>query len=182
MTLPEQARSVDNQRLSEEIRNYEFLFKKYLPVPYWVSTILVLYYFNFFKHTYDCYLLITIWLAGVADKTVYTPTCAANRLGCEVGDLSGKYGEKIDFPAGLTSAKYFYTDEIPLSGAYSVVRKSITVHQEEAAAARYACSDIIQKVCRPFTSELSSWHQRFCKIVATYFIFGYSQLSLPLQN
>lgn len=81
-----------------------------------------------------------------ADKAVYGPTCSLNRLGCEVGDLSGKFNQTIDIPAGLASAKYFYTDEIPLTGAYSVIRKSITVHQARGAGPRYACADIIQKV------------------------------------
>lgn len=74
------------------------------------------------------------------------PSCT-KRLGCEVGDLNGKFG--LLTLAGDTSPykNVFFTDLIPLSGAYSVLSRSITIHARNKGAGRYACADIKQQVC-----------------------------------
>ena len=84
---------------------------------------------------------------SIVDASVYKPTCSNNRLGCETGDLNGKYNETINMAASPGTEKYFYTDDVPLSGAYSVIKKSVTIHHQQAAAARYVCADIIEQVC-----------------------------------
>ena len=80
------------------------------------------------------------------DAEVYGPGCSANRFACEIGDLNGKYNETINMAASPAVARYLYTDDIPLSGGYSVIKKSITIHQQREAAARYVCADILEKV------------------------------------
>ena len=80
------------------------------------------------------------------DSGIYGPTCQAHRQGCEVGDLNGKFQETIDMAASPDYKLYFYTDDIPLSGAYSVINRAITIHQAQQAAPRYVCADIKRKV------------------------------------
>ena len=80
------------------------------------------------------------------DKSVYGPSCSINRFACEIGDLNGRFNQTINMEASPGVSKYFYTDDIPLSGAYSVIKKSVTIHQQREAAARYVCADITEKV------------------------------------
>lgn len=78
---------------------------------------------------------------------MYAQSCA-EKLGCEVGDLNGKFG--LLTLASNAAGRYkmaFFTDVIPLSGAYSVLSRSITVHDRNKGAGRYACADIRQQVC-----------------------------------
>ncbi|XP_067951286.1 uncharacterized protein [Watersipora subatra] len=93
---------------------------------------------------------------AVKDKSVYNPACEINRFGCEIGDLSKKYNETVNMTSSKVS-KYFYTDDLPLSSAYSIINKSITVHKEFADAARYACADIVQKLTPVVTTE-TQWY------------------------
>lgn len=93
----------------------------------------------------DHNLIITEY--SIADKTIYSQGCTANKLACEVGDLNGKFGEKLDIVESPSVSRKFYTDDIPLSGAYSVIRRSVTIHMKNAAAPRYVCADIKRKVC-----------------------------------
>lgn len=119
-----------------------------------------------------------------AVSDVYKPTCLVNRLGCEVGDLSGKYNETLDLPARPSISKYFYTDEIPLSGAYSVIRKSITIHRADKAGARYVCADILQKVSL-FTCGIImiiSTSLQFAKRPNIFFSVHFLQCSMSLIN
>lgn len=81
-----------------------------------------------------------------SDSLIYSPTCQAHRQGCEVGDLNGKFLETLDMAASPDFNQYFYTDDIPLSGAYSVINRAITIHQAQSAAPRYVCADIKRKV------------------------------------
>lgn len=86
------------------------------------------------------------WKFIFSESDAYQPGCSANDLGCEVGDLSGK-SQPIDLLAVPTApAGYFFSDRVPLSGVYSVLSRSITIHDASGAAARFACADIKQKV------------------------------------
>lgn len=67
-------------------------------------------------------------------------------LGCEEGDLSGRF-TSIELAGNNQMQKYFFTGNIPLSGAYSVISRSIVIHDKTSGAARYACADINTKVC-----------------------------------
>lgn len=84
-----------------------------------------------------------------SDTAVYSKACSAsNLLGCEVGDTSAKFGP-IDLAGDNKMNQYFLTDiNTALSGAYSIIGRSVTIHGPSQVAPRYACADITQKVHR----------------------------------
>lgn len=68
---------------------------------------------------------------------------------CEIGDLSGKYGEYLNVPS-TGHAKLLYTDlRLPLTGHYSIVGRSIVVHGAGGAGHRVACAGIALDIDPP---------------------------------
>jgi len=67
-----------------------------------------------------------------ADCTVDTP------LGCEAGDLSGKFGSLMT----TGNASYVSTDdELQLQGRYGIIGRSIVIHNPDGS--RLACGNIV---------------------------------------
>ncbi|CAK8683483.1 unnamed protein product [Clavelina lepadiformis] len=97
--------------------------------------------------------------AEAATVVNYSQTCSIeNPFHCELGDLSAKLG-RINIGSSLrTSQKYFFTDEnIPLFGAYSVIGRSIVVHDPNAAAPRYSCANITRLHSTSVRTVSSTW-------------------------
>ncbi|XP_015786399.1 uncharacterized protein LOC107363652 [Tetranychus urticae] len=84
-----------------------------------------------------------------------------NPFRCELGDLAKKSGLKMSIAgySGSKQVKLFYTDEfLPLSGAYSIIGKSIVVHDINGPVQRgnrLACTPI--KKLHPMTASVRSW-------------------------
>ena len=67
-----------------------------------------------------------------ADCTISTP------LGCEAGDLSGKFGDLVT----SENASYVSTDdELQLQGRYGIIGRSIVIHNPDGS--RLACGNIV---------------------------------------
>ena len=59
----------------------------------------------------------------------------------EIGDLSGKFGGL----SGLDELSVVYTDpNIPLFGAFSVIGRSVVIHEDDQGGTRWVCSDILR--------------------------------------
>ncbi|MEE6524975.1 hypothetical protein FKM82_024731 [Ascaphus truei] len=85
----------------------------------------------------------------------YSQECkASNPLLCEAGDYAGRH-----IPIILTSptlARYLFTDtSSSLSGADSIVGKSLVIHGAESAMSRIACANLI--LLTPKQGKTSSW-------------------------
>lgn len=81
------------------------------------------------------------------DDSVYQKACTTtNKLGCEVGDTSAKFGT-MDLAQSDKVNRYFYTDtNVALSGAYTILGRSVTIHEQNRLPGRYACADITEQV------------------------------------
>ena len=80
----------------------------------------------------------------------------SNPLGCEIGDLSNKHGG-IDIGGGSLQKRFFVTDTfLPLSGPYSSLKRSVTIHGANGGASRLACADLILK--RPVIAKVTLWN------------------------
>jgi len=83
--------------------------------------------------------------ATVNIDSAYSTVCdVTSPYRCELGDLSGRHGNLV-IASQLRQGgnKYFYSDpSLPLSGAHSVMGRSVVIHAENAGASRYACADI----------------------------------------
>lgn len=68
--------------------------------------------------------------------------CSADeQLLCELGDLSGKSNSLT--LKGTLMTRFFYTDtDLPLSGAYSIINRSIVIHDANGSNSRLACANI----------------------------------------
>ena len=77
----------------------------------------------------DCVLQVP---AGLCNSTLNTPST------CEVGDLSGKHGS---FGGNATQVQTYTDSNLPLTGQYSVVGRSVVLHAA-AGGARLACASI----------------------------------------
>lgn len=86
-------------------------------------------------------------ITNFADKEFYASACTASgKLVCEVGDTSAKFGT-INLAGSNGVKRYLYTDiNVALSGAYTVIGRSFTIHGPSKAAARFACADIVEQV------------------------------------
>jgi len=86
-------------------------------------------------------------VGGHFDPTRQGTACTTNGdwSKCEVGDLSGRHGKLAG--AGSATVTVEVSDEqITLSGANSIVGKSIVIH--DATGARVACADIVAEGSR----------------------------------
>jgi hypothetical protein len=77
----------------------------------------------------DCVLQVP---AGLCNSTLNTPST------CEVGDLSGKHG---NFGGSATQVQTYTDSNLPLTGQYSVVGRSVVLHAA-ANGTRLACASI----------------------------------------
>nr|XP_039259748.1 uncharacterized protein LOC120336197 isoform X1 [Styela clava] len=85
--------------------------------------------------------------SGLSVASPFSTECNSNDpLRCELGDLSGRLGQiNIVSTQRTESGKFFFTDEyLPLSGAFSILGRSMVVHDPNAGAPRYACANITQ--------------------------------------
>ncbi|GFO44805.1 superoxide dismutase [Cu-Zn], partial [Plakobranchus ocellatus] len=80
---------------------------------------------------------------SVALMASYSDECSPlNQLRCEVGDQSKK-----TMTLDLKGVRKLSTDTyLPLLGRFSVQGRSIVIHAENKAAARFTCTDIIPKI------------------------------------
>lgn len=98
------------------------------------------------------------------NNDVYTRQCQASMLSeplrCRAGDTSLKSGFKLSLPVTyLNRSRYYYTDLfLPLTGANSIIGKSVVLYDENAPTQRgnrLACSNI--KVVHPLKAAIKSW-------------------------
>lgn len=84
----------------------------------------------------------------------------------EVGDLSGKFG----YLRGLSNINGVYMDpNVPLFGPYSILRRSIVIHQSDTDGTRWVCSDIqhmsrVVQVTTNFNTNLFSGRVLFYQL------------------
>ncbi|RWS31303.1 uncharacterized protein B4U80_11343, partial [Leptotrombidium deliense] len=74
-----------------------------------------------------------------SDIDSYTNDCnSGNQLRCEMGDLSGKHGSLT-----IGHKRYVYTDiNLPLTGNYSVLGRSIVIFDRNDNSVKMACANI----------------------------------------
>jgi Cu/Zn superoxide dismutase len=79
-----------------------------------------------------------------------TGTCnPAQPETCEYGDLSGKFGELTGLPSVV--AKEYTSATLPLSGADSIVGRSIVIHRDDATGSRWVCANIVMRAEASFS-------------------------------
>lgn len=93
---------------------------------------------------------------GALRNPNYATDCSPfNPQNCEIGDLSAKQA-----PLNLLSGRRyraFYTDSsLPLSGSYSVIGRSIVVHDASRGAPRISCADITELHARKMSATFDS--------------------------
>lgn len=67
-----------------------------------------------------------------------------NHITCEVGDLSGKWGNLVGVSSASTYVISRYQDSrLAMSGQYSIIGRSIVIH---SGSARYLCANIVPKI------------------------------------
>ena len=68
----------------------------------------------------------------------YSEYCnPSNRTGCEIGDLSGKFGRLTN------GTNTFWDDNLSLNGRYGILYRSIVIHRVEGSSTpRYVCATI----------------------------------------
>lgn len=79
-------------------------------------------------------------------ESLYSRNCSPsnpNKLhGCEVGDLSGKFGMIISFGTDIFET---YTDtNLPLTGPAGIINKSLLIHGTENNADEHICAPIVK--------------------------------------
>ena len=75
---------------------------------------------------------------GAANSPTYDTDCnPQNRQSCEVGDISGKFG---NFQSQATVTQELSDDLLDLYGVYSIIGRSIVIHYENGA--RFVCANI----------------------------------------
>lgn len=83
-------------------------------------------------------------------QQLYNNICNEHRQGCEVGDLSAKLNQSLNLASiRELPEKLFFTDELPLSGGYTIIRRSVVIHEVPVPgtpAPRLACADVLRKV------------------------------------
>ena len=58
----------------------------------------------------------------------------------EIGDLSGKFGSL----SGLnTISQSFYDPNLPLSGPFGIIGRSIVIHRDDSDGTRWTCADVV---------------------------------------
>ena len=100
----------------------------------------------------------------------YSTRCSANQSLCEVGDLSGKFGQ---FNASTLVTLTFTDNNLPLYGVHSIVGRSVVIHRSNGA--RWVCANIeygpsdVTVAYSPFRADL---------IGNIFFIEPYSPMGL----
>ena len=96
----------------------------------------------------------------------YSTSCSSNRSLCEVGDLSGKFG---NLP---TSLLFFMDTYLPLYGVHSIVGRSVVIHRNDGS--RWVCANI------EYPSDVTVAYSPFRNVFAgdIFFIEPYSPMSL----
>ena len=72
---------------------------------------------------------------GASLNPTYVSDCQMNKSLCEVGDISGKFGNLNDSTSSLT----LMDDSITLYGLYSIIGRSVVLHTD---GSRYICANI----------------------------------------
>ena len=73
-----------------------------------------------------------------ANNPTYSADCnPQNREMCEVGDISGKFG---NFPSRATVTQQLSDDLLDLYGVFSIIGRSIVIHREDGS--RFVCANI----------------------------------------
>ena len=96
----------------------------------------------------------------------YSRSCSSNSSLCEVGDLSGKFGN-------LPSSLGFFVDTyLPLYGVHSIVGRSVVIHRNDNS--RWVCANI------EYPSDVTVAYSPFRAVFAgnIFFIEPYSPTSL----
>ena len=75
--------------------------------------------------------------AGVGTDPNYIAMCAQSAASCEIGDLSGKFG---NFPSAASISETYEDPRLDLFGVYSIIGRSIVIHFENAS--RWVCANI----------------------------------------
>ena len=70
----------------------------------------------------------------------------------EIGDLSAKYGFLENKPNYTLSVDDM---NLPLYGPWTVVGRSVVIHENDAAATRFVCADIEPKGARKMSAKAS---------------------------
>ena len=96
----------------------------------------------------------------------YSTSCSSNRSLCEVGDLSGKFG---NLPSPLDS---FMDEHLPLYGVHSIVGRSVVIHRNDGS--RWVCANI------EYPSDVTVAYSPFRTVFAgnIFFIEPYSPMNL----
>lgn len=96
---------------------------------------------------------------------LYNRQCQSSILSepmrCRSGDLSLKSGFKLSLPVShINRTRYYYTDLfLPLSGANSIIGRSVVIYDESAPVQRgnrLACSTI--KTVHPLKASIKNWN------------------------
>lgn len=87
----------------------------------------------------------------------YKARCKANHLLCELGDLSTRQGA-INISDHVN--RFFFTDiNTPLSGKYSILDRSVVIHDKQFGGSRLACNKVLQLLPSNATADLKSFGQ-----------------------
>ena len=73
---------------------------------------------------------------GASSAANYTALCTSNSSLCEVGDLSGKFGDL----EGPNSSLSRTDNSISLFGIYSIIGRSVVIHRQDGS--RFVCANI----------------------------------------
>ena len=72
-----------------------------------------------------------------SSRSNYSTRCSNNASFCEVGDLSGKFG---NLPSTIPPNMFHIDEYLPLYGVHSIVGRSVVIHRSNGA--RWVCANI----------------------------------------